>query len=136
MGYESKLYIVRKYPFNSSIPDFAASEIVASLDMCKMGYEHRLLSFFTCQAPFALRIEDYDEEHECDIMKDVVEDKYGDPIMYCTDINSAIEEAKRMIKADGGKDNCYWRLNLLLRFLKMYRMYDNTEDIFLCHYGY
>ena len=98
MGYESRFYIVRKYNFESMIQGFAASEIVASLDMCKMGYDHHLFDFFTCQAPFVLRIDEYDEDTDCEMMTDVIEDKYGDRIMYCTDINGAIEEVKRMIK--------------------------------------
>lgn len=131
MGYESKFYAVRKYNFDSDVKGYRATEIVATLDMCKMGYSDKVAEFlglFDTKADFTLRLEDYNNEKDRYEMMDIIEDKYGSPLCYISDKEEGIKVVKEMIKQDD-----YWRFPLLLKFLKMFRDCDN---VYIVHYGY
>ena len=134
MGYESKFYAVREYNFASyQLPEYKASEIIAMLDMCKMGYEddvNKLLNLFKNRVPFVLYLEDGCDEKGNAIIRDTVEDCYGKHITYIS--NEDKEKAIKLVKEISKRDN-YWRFNLLHKFLKMFKDYD---DVYICHYGY
>lgn len=132
MGYESKFYAVRDYGFKSSNnTPYTCSEIVASLDMSKMGYSNTVTEFldlFDTETPFTIYIGDCDEDGN-EVMMEVHEDRYGVPLNYMSDIKKGITQVKKMIKEDD-----YWRFKLLLNFLKMFE--ECPENIYIVHYGY
>ena len=131
MGYESKFFAVKKYVIPSSIDGYNASEIVASLDMCKMGYSSlvtELLGLFNNKADFALMLPSYDEEKEAEVITDRIDDQYGAPICYIEDKERAIEIVKQLEKQDN-----YRRFRFLRKFIKMFK---DDNDIYICHYGY
>ena len=131
MGYESKFYACRDYGFKWSDEKYNASEIVASLDVSKMGYSDTVtvfLNLFSIEAPFGIYLPDYDEETEMEKMMYVHEDKYGAPLCYLSDIDEAITLAIQMYNEDR-----YWRFKLLIKFLEAFK---DEEDIYIVHYGY
>ena len=134
MGYETKYYAVKRYDFKSFInKGYNASEIVAMIDMCKMGYDKDITEFynlFTEEADFVLYMEDYNEEIDKDVMTDVTEDRYGRELCYIPrdKIGRAIEIFENKVKVDN-----YWRYELLLNFFKTFEKY---EDIYIVLYGY
>ena len=133
MGYESRFYAVKKYYFESSIKGKSASEIVAELDMSKMGYDSRICEFrdlFKNEADFTLHLLEYDDELGGYNYKDVTKDAYGAELCYIAkeDIPKAIKLINNQIRYDS-----YWRFKLLRDFLKMFKDCDN---IYIVHYGY
>ena len=132
MGYESKFYAVKKYDFKATKDlKYDASEIIATLDVSKMGYSdnvNKFLSLFDKEAPFMLWIDGYDSEKEAEVMVYTHEDRYGEPITYITDKKKGIKLLKEIIKEDD-----YWRFDLLLRFMKAFKDHD---DVYICHYGH
>ena len=134
MGYESKFYAVKRYNHGSGTnPGYNASQIIAVLDMCKMGIGYydsvtEFIKLFDTEADFVIYDYDYDEERECEMYKAMTEDKYGDPIKYISDIDKGIKLMREIIK-----EIDYYRFPYLKKFLEMFR---DEEDIYICHYGY
>ena len=128
MGYESKFYAVKEYDFPEGIHH---SQIIATLDMCKMGYDDDVVAFhklFDTETPFSIYMYDYDSETEEEKYMDVIEDKYGDRLKYISDKKKGIEMVKRIIDNDD-----YWRFKLLLEFMRTFADYD---DVYIVYYGY
>lgn len=128
MGYESKFYAVKEYDFPK---DIHHSQIIATLDMCKMGYDDDVVAFrklFDTETPFSIYIYDYDTETEEEKYMDVIEDKYGDRLKYISNKKKGIEILKRIIDNDN-----YWRFKILLEFMRTFADYD---DVYIVHYGY
>lgn len=128
MGYDSKFYAVKEYDFPDGIH---YSEIIATLDMCKMGDGDDVVTFrklFDTETPFSIYICDDDSETEEEKCMDVIEDKYGDRLKYISNKKKGIEMVKRIIDNDN-----YWRFKLLLEFMRTFADYD---DVYIVHYGY
>lgn len=129
MGYESKFFAVRDYQFPED--GLHHSEVIATLDMCKMGYEDEIMDFrnlFDTETPFTIRMFEYNPETEEEEMMDVHEDKYGETLKYITDKRKGIELIKNVMDK-----NDYWRFKLLLEFMRMFADYD---DVYIVHYGH
>ena len=129
MGYESKFYAVKSYNFPEK--GLKHSQIIATLDMCKMGYGDNVIAFrklFDTETPFSIYIYDYDTETEEETFIDVSEDKYGERLKYISDKKKGIEFAKRIVDEDD-----YWRFKILLEFMRTFADYD---DVYIVHYGY
>lgn len=126
MGYESRFYAIRKYSVGADKDKYYPCEIIAMLNMCKMG-AGEFLDLFDTEAMINLWLPGFDEDGN-EIMTEQHEDKYGDPIKYITDIDEGI----RMVHGLIAEDN-YWRFELLLQFLEMFK---DKEDVLICHYGY
>lgn len=128
MGYESKIYFCKEYSFPEPIHH---SDIVAYIDMSKMGYEsyvHEFLQAFDTPTPFSIRVEDYNDELDCECMKDVIEDKYGARLCYAFNKDKLYELARKMQKQDG-----YWRFEKLTEMIKIFK---DNDDVYIVHYGY
>jgi hypothetical protein len=120
MGYESKIYIVRKFDSTSSENKRYAQKI-AEFDLCKV-----------CGISDTLR---YMPKTDCYIYADdgdteIIEDRYGCELTECRP-DTLIE----LIEADIEKNGEYWRYNLLLATLKELIKF-NDSQIFCLHYGY
>ena len=132
MGYESKFYAVKPYSFKCFKDDrYYSSEIVASLDCSKLGYDpliEEFLGLFNMETNFALYLPGDIDEEENEIMKDTVEDRYGARICYLSDKKRAIKILKEMAKKED-----YIRFKWLIKFIEMFK---NDDDVYICHYGY
>lgn len=129
MGYESKFFAVKEYQFPTE--GLHHSEIIATLDMCKMGDDPEIAEFldlFDTETTFSIYMGDCDPETGEEVMMDVSEDKYGDRLCYLTEKKKAIALIKSVMDRED-----YWRFNLLLEFLRMFAKYDS---VYIVHYGY
>lgn len=129
MGYESKFFAVREYQFPKD--GLHHSDVIATLDMCKMGNEDEIMDFrnlFDTETPFTIRMFEYNPETEEEEMMEVHEDKYGETLKYITDKRKGIELIKNVMNK-----NDYWRFKLLLEFMRMFADYN---DVYIVHYGY
>jgi hypothetical protein len=127
MGYESRIYFCREYNFPEPIHH---SEIIAMIDMCKMGYSDTVMKFRNCfdvETTFAIYIPGCDEDGN-EIMIDETEDKYGDRIKYASDVDELYNLAMKM-----AEENDYWRFNILKGMIENFKEY---PDIKIVHYGY
>lgn len=129
MGYESKFFAVRDYGFPEE-GGLHHSQIIATLDMCKMGDTDGFLDLFSVETPFTLFLYDYNPDTKEEGYMYVHEDKYGDVLKYIP--NEDIDEAIDYIKQASKRDT-YWRYKLLIDFLKTFKKYKN---IYIVHYGY
>ena len=138
MGYESKIYIVNVRDHNRPALDKTTNkpildennrpiiykgygQIVAMMDMCKMGYDNGWRELFTEDIDYTIYAENGDEDTDTDC--------YGDHIK-SGDINSIIGWLENQIK----KDN-YRRLKPLLGLLKSFNL-EEWKDLQVVHYGY
>lgn len=131
MGYESRFYAVKRYDFGYGEDEYHSCEVIAMLNMCKMGYSEttsKFLKLFDTEAMINLWLPGVDDDGN-EIMMEQHEDKYGEPLNYITNIDEGIRLIHKMI----GEDD-YWRLPLLLKFLETYN--DPTGNIKIIHYGY
>jgi len=129
MGYESKFYAVKSYDFPEN--GLKHSEIIATLDMCNMGYDDDVMTFrklFDKETPFFIYMYDYDPETEEEKYMPVIEDRYRDRLKYISNKKRGIEMVKKIIDNDN-----YWRFKILLEFMKTFADYD---DVYIVHYGY
>lgn len=135
MGYESKLYFVRPYAWETQ------AETVAVLDIAKMGSSPEVVKFrklFDTETPFSIRVLGVDEngEHEC--MVDVNADCYGDKLKYgdkaklLRQANKVIKEEEKHCEELGG---CvpYSRFYVMRDMIKAFK---NMDDVYIVHYGY
>lgn len=125
MGYESKVYIVNVFSHNDVLLDGTIrkgyGEIVAMVDMCKMGYNNGWKELFTKPIDYEIYAENGDES--------TGEDKYGDSIK-SGDLTKIIAWLEYQIKIDD-----YRRLKPLLAILKAFDP-DEWKDLQILHYGY
>lgn len=124
MGYESKLYVIKKSDLAlSSVDDKKKfAEIVAMFDLCKVGID------FSKYPPTEHYIyaEGGDEETH--------EDKYGDPLRELT-----LEEVVKEIEKAMDKEPSYRRWKPCLAMLREFRDTNKSEwgnDLAVLHYGY
>ncbi len=138
MGYESKVFVVNAVSHNTPKLDKRTQEpvldknghpimyrgygqIVAMIDMCKMGYDNGWKELFTKEIDYYIFAEDGDHDTNTDC--------YGEHIK-SGDINAIIAWLENRIKIDD-----YRRLKPLLHLLKSFNL-DDWEDLQIVHYGY
>lgn len=141
MGYESKIYFVKAYEFGSDYNEsgFNSSQIIAVIDMCKMGHTKEVEKFkdlFNKETPFCIVTDDFkvsDDGHG--VLTDTITDCYGKRLCY-GDMLELIEQLEKVIKEDEENNGfIYWRFNVLLDMLKSFN-HNNAEKVFAVHYGY
>lgn len=124
MGYESKLYIVRKYK-NGFEPEESTGKyyasVIAKFDMCKFYDMSDVLR--------------HEPETDCYFYADdgntkVLEDCYGEALTEAT-VTSVIELLESIV----AKGVDYWRIFPLLSALKVFEEHGDN-DIVVLHYGY
>ena len=124
MGYESKVYLVDEHHsirmVDSQKNERHWSEVIACVDMCKMGNE--FVRLFNTEFKGYFYADDGNTE--------VLEDKYGDELKFSY-LPPVIEFLENEIKIG----NNYRRLPILLNLLKGVNT-ENFEDIKLVHFGH
>ena len=124
MGYESKIYIVKKSSFSWEDDGKKYAEQIAMIDMCKC-YE---LSDILRNKP----------KTDCYIYADdgntqIVEDCYGKPLTE-TPLHEAVQIVKNVIAKTPWE---YWRYNVLLATLQsVHDFVGKDQDFVVLHYGY
>lgn len=116
MGYESRIYVVDCHKRTGY------AEVIAVMNMCKMGYGGTWTDLFKTDFPYEAYHEDGNTKIE--------EDAYGECVK-CSDIVPVIEWLEREI--EGGND--YRRLPILLSLLKSFEK-DKWAELKVVHYGY
>jgi len=128
MGYESKIYFCEEYNFPEN--KIHHSQIIAMIDMCKMGYSSSVEDFLQCfdtETTFSIYIPGCDEEGN-ETMVDEIEDMYGARLKYASDVEELYQCAKQM-----ANESDYWRFDLLKGMIKKFKKYPNVKIV---HYGY
>jgi hypothetical protein len=120
MGYESKIFIVRKGGLQGDNGKKYAQEI-AHFDLCKVYG----VSDYLRKAPIT----------DCYIYSDdgnteIITDRYGKELTECTP-----EKLIDLIEKDIAKDGEYWRYNLILATLRELEKLKDPQ-IYCLHYGY
>ena len=123
MGYESKIYVVRKEKFSCSDREdgkvFARE--IAMVDMsCCYGISD------TLRRKPATDCYIYANDGNTQIH----EDRYGDPLT-----EAPICEVIKLVEKAMSKDY-YWRYPILLATLKAFEQYADNPDFAVLHYGY
>lgn len=138
MGYESKVYVVNvlehRHPLvnrvtkqpcldenGKQIMAEGYGQIVAMIDMCKMGYDSGWKELFTKEIDYKIFAENGDEDTD--------EDCYGEHIK-SGDITAIISWLENQIKIEH-----YRRLKPLLSLLRGFTP-DEWEDLQVLHYGH
>ena len=123
MGYESKLFIVRKTSLYDRKSDKVWAEVIASFDMCK----YPPLADLMRRKPVT----------DCYIYADdgdtrIDEDRYGDELR-----ESSITDVIKVLEEDIKCGNEYRRIFPLLEALKVFNA-ENEQwgDLAVLHYGY
>lgn len=122
MGYESKIYFCKSYKYSMKEGSIGQCEIVATIDMGKMGYGYYddITSFvraFDTETPFSI----YDEVNE-------IEDCYGNRLCY-GDKEILYQKMKEIAKNHSGCVRFKWLRDMLKTF-------KDDPDIYVVHYGY
>lgn len=125
MGYESKFFAVKEYKFPTK--GYHHSQIIAMIDVCKIAASKEFYDLFDTEANFTLWLPGCDENGD-EVMMEKHEDSYGEPIKYCSDKKKVIKAIHRMIAEED-----YWRFPPLLKF---FEMFEDIDDVMICHYGY
>lgn len=116
MGYESRLYVIRKGSGALEDEDGKAwAEVIATFNLCTVN-----IDFFKYPAT---------DSYIYDGGERVVEDKYGDPLRELT-IKEAIDEIEL-----ASIDEPYRRWNPVLGLLKGFNEHE-WRDLRVLHYGY
>ena len=120
MGYESKIYIARKHDFGTGY-----NEVLATFDLCKMGYEmYKGKSFrhlFTIPLEGSMYMDDGNTEIHKDCYGDDVEGaKLMDVILWLNEFM---------------KHDSYPRARIFYDLLKSLQK-NYSEDLICYHYGY
>jgi len=135
MGVESRFYFCKDYGFGNK-KGTTDAEIVAMMDVSKMGYEPEAMKFFELfdkETPFNLYLSTTDEEGN-EVMAPVIEDPYGDRLKY-GDYEELIPQLKKVIQEDKTlRGNTYWRYKPLMAMLKEFSKAD--EKIYCVLYQY
>lgn len=129
MGYESKIYFVRDYGFPEK--GLHHSEIVAMLDVSKMGYNIYVQDFLNCfdtETEFSLYLNGYDKDKEIECLMYTSEDEYGSRLKYASDTERLYLCAKKMKTNDN-----YWRFKPLVQMIKVFK---DFPDVKIVHFGY
>ena len=130
MGYESKVYICSRISNNAYI----YNEVIAAVDMCKMGYDTGWRELFNKKLNGDFFGFDYDNPRNQDCENTELLDAYDEPMMY-TDIDTVKEWVNNQI--ENGDD--YRRLFVLKAVLDSFdktRWESDRAKLIVVHYGY
>lgn len=119
MGYESKIYVVKKSDFGLDVKRYA--QAIAMVDMCK------------CYAISDVLRRNPETDcyfYDLDGNTQILEDAYGKPLT-----EAPIREVIKLVEKAMSKDG-YWRYEILLATLKGFEKYASDPDFVVLHYGY
>ena len=119
MGYESKLYVVEKSPRGLNEDGMRYGQIIAMIDMCKLGSD--FIDMLSNYPPTDCYIYIEDEE--------TVEDKYGDPL-----IEIPVQDMINILDELSQKED-YRRFAPAIGLLGGFNSKD-WGDLVVLHYGY
>ncbi len=132
MSVNYKLYFVRKYDFaDDSFEDVLASEIVAMFDIGVFGYDKCQCDFiecFFCDTPFALLVNEYDDELKVERLKSKITDAYGARLSYASSNQELYKCAKEIYRSDPSSQMKYMR--------DVIKAFKDDDDIYIVLYGY
>jgi len=118
MGYESKIYIVRKSEY------FDWNEVIATFDLCKMGFE--MYNGRTFRSLFTLPLGG--DMYGDDGNTPITEDCYGDEVQ-----GAEVADVLKWIKKFN-KKNDYWRAEVFESLLES--LASHEDNLYCYHYGY
>lgn len=130
MGYESKVYICSRISNEVNI----YNEVIAAVDMCKMGYDTGWRDLFNRKLDGVFLEFDHDNPRNQDWENTELLDAYDEPMMY-TDIDTVKEWVNNQI--DNGND--HRRLFVLKAVLDSFdktRWEFDRAKLIVVHYGY
>lgn len=130
MGYESKVYICNRISNNVYI----YNEVIAAVDMCKMGYDIGWAELFNKKLDGDFLGFDYGNPRNQDWENTELLDAYDKPMLYA-DIDTVKEWVNNQI--DNGND--YIRLFVLKAVLDSFdktRWESDRAKLIVVHYGY
>ena len=130
MGYESKVYICSRISNNAYI----YNEVIAAVDMCKMGYDTGWAELFNKKLDGDFLGFDHDNPRNQDWENTDLLDAYDEPMMYA-DIDAVKEWVNKQI--ENGDD--YRRLFVLKAVLDSFdktRWESDRAKLIVVHYGY
>ena len=130
MGYESKVYICSRI----SNTGYIYNEVIAAVDMCKMGYDTGWPDLFKKKLDGDFLGFDHDNPRNQDWENTELLDGYDEPMMY-TDIDTVKEWVNNQI--ENGDD--YRRLFVLKAVLDSFdktRWESDRAKLIVVHYGY
>lgn len=130
MGYESKVYICNRIRNNTYI----YNEVIATVDMCKMGYDSGWAELFSKKLDGDFLGFDHDNPRNQDWENTELLDAYDEPMMYA-DIDTVKEWVNNQI--ENGED--YRRLFVLKAVLDSFdktRWGSDRAKLIVVHYGY
>ena len=130
MGYESKVYICSRI----SNTGYIYNEVIAAVDMCKMGYDTGWAELFNKKLDGDFLGFDHDNPRNQDWENTDLLDAYDEPMMYA-DIDAVKEWVNKQI--ENGDD--YRRLFVLKAVLDSFdktRWESDRTKLIVAHYGY
>ena len=130
MGYESKVYICSRI----SNTGYIYNEVIAAVDMCKMGYDTGWRDLFNKKLDGDFLGFDHDNPRNQDWENTDLLDAYDEPMMYA-DIDAVKEWVNKQI--ENGDD--YRRLFVLKAVLDSFdktRWESDRTKLIVAHYGY
>ena len=130
MGYESKVYICSRI----SNTGYIYNEVIAAVDMCKMGYDTGWRDLFNKKLDGDFLGFDHDNPRNQDWENTELLDAYDEPMMYA-DIDAVKEWVNKQI--ENGDD--YRRLFVLKAVLDSFdktRWESDRAKLIVAHYGY
>lgn len=130
MGYESKVYICSRI----SNTEYIYNEVIAAVDMCKMGYDTGWHDLFNKKLDGDFLGFDHDNPRNQDWENTELLDAYDEPMMYA-DIDTVKEWVNNQI--ENGED--YRRLFVLKAVLDSFdktRWESDRAKLIVVHYGY
>ena len=130
MGYESKVYICSRI----SNTGYIYNEVIAAVDMCKMGYDTGWAELFNKKLDGDFLGFDHDNPRNQDWENTDLLDAYDEPMMYA-DIDAVKEWVNKQI--ENGDD--YRRLFVLKAVLDSFdktRWESDRAKLIVVHYGY
>ena len=130
MGYESKVYICSRI----SNTEYIYNEVIAAVDMCKMGYDTGWAELFNKKLDGDFLGFDHDNPRNQDWENTELLDAYDEPMMYA-DIDTVKEWVNNQI--ENGDD--YRRLFVLKAVLDSFdktRWESDRAKLIVAHYGY
>ena len=130
MGYESKVYICSRI----SNAEYIYNEVIAAVDMCKMGYDTGWHDLFNKKLDGEFLGFDHDNPRNQDWENTELLDAYDEPMMYA-DIDTVKEWVNNQI--ENGED--YRRLFVLKAVLDSFdktRWESDRAKLIVVHYGY
>lgn len=121
MSYESKIYVVQRGKFDTNY-----AQIIASLDLCNMGYASGFYDLFTHKIDYDVYIDDKN--------KPTKKDCYGDHLKDAR-LNDVLGWCEKRLNVE---DYDYRRFFLLYRLLKAFTVSDEWDINYLrvVHYGH